>query len=110
MLIQVKSREKNCDVIINLDHVMEIAPLQNGGSAIRMVYDGDVTSKVGFREIHVDNPYKEFLQFVLQTVTVDTVSKKVAELKAQQVKSGPKEKVNLKSNNFDEVPAFGSDE
>jgi len=108
MLIQVKSREKNCEVIINLDHVTEIAPLQNGGTAIRMVYDGDVTAKAGYREIHVDNPYKEFLQFVLQTVTVDSVSKKVAELKAQQEKAGPKEKINLKANNFDEIPVLGS--
>jgi hypothetical protein len=107
MLIQVKSREKRCDVIINLDHVMEIAPLQNGGSAIRMVYDGDVTSKTGYREIHVDNPYTEFLQFVLQTVTTDSVSKKVKELKAQQEKIGPKEKINLKDNDFDEIPVLG---
>jgi hypothetical protein len=107
MLIQVKSREKHCDVIINLDHVMEIAPLQDGGTAIRMVYDGDITSKVGYREIHVDNKFSEFQQFVLETVTVDTVSKKVKELKAQQEKIGPKEKVNLKDNNYDEIPVLG---
>jgi hypothetical protein len=104
MLIQVKSREKNCDVIINLDHVMEIAPLAAGGSAIRMAYDGDVTAKAGFREIHVDNDFKEFQQFVLQTVTSEEVSKKVAELKKLQ--KGNKEPVALKDNNYDEIPVL----
>lgn len=104
MLIQVKSREKQCDVIINLDHVMEIAPLAGGGSEIRFVYDGDVTSKTGYRSIQVDNNYKEFQQFVLQTVTTEEVSKKVAELKKLQ--KGAKETVPLKDNNFDEIPVL----
>lgn len=107
MLIQVKSREKQCEVIINLDHVMEIAPLAMGGSAIRMVYDGDVTSKTGYREIHVDNDFKEFQQFVLQTVTTEVVSKKVEELKKLQ--KGKKEPVDLKENNFDEIPVLGAE-
>ena len=106
MLIQVKSREKKCNVIINMDHVMEIAPLAGGGSEIRFVYDGDVTSKTGYRAIQVDNDYKEFQQFVLETVDVETVSKKVAELKKLQ--KGQKEAVPLKDNNFDEIPVLGS--
>ena len=106
MLIQVKSREKNCDVIINLDHVMEIAPLSDGGCEIRFVYDGDVTSKGGNRSIRVNNNYKEFQQFVLQTVTTEEVSKKVAELKKLQ--KGKKEPVALKNNDYDEVPVLGN--
>lgn len=106
MLIQVKSREKNCDVIINLDHVMEIAPLSDGGCEIRFVYDGDVTSKGGNRSIRVNNNYKEFQQFVLQTVTTEEVSKKVAELKKLQ--KGNKEPVALKNNDYDEVPVLGN--
>lgn len=105
MLVQVKSREKNCDVIINLDHVMEIAPLSDGGCEIRFVYDGDVTSKGGNRSIRVNNGYNEFQQFVLQTVTTEAVSKKVEELKKLQ--KGPKEPVGLKENNFDEIPVLG---
>lgn len=107
MLIQVKSREKQCDVIINLDHVMEIAPLADGGSEIRFVYDGDVTAKAGNRSIRVDNNYKEFQQFVLQTVTEENVSKKVKELKKMAASLGEKEPVALKDNNFDEVPVLG---
>ena len=96
MLIQVKSREKNCEVIINLDHVMEIAPLSDGGCEIRFLYDGDVTAKTGYRSIKVDNPYTQFKQFVLETVSTETVSKKVQELKKLQEKAGPKENVGLK--------------
>jgi hypothetical protein len=106
MLIKVKSREKQCEVIINLDHVIEITPLRDGGSAIRLVYDGDVTVKAGYREIFVDNKFSEFEQFVLETVTVDTVSKKVQELKKQQEKLGAKEKVELKQGD-DAIPKFG---
>lgn len=108
MLIKVKSREKLCEVIINLDHVIEIAPLRDGGCAIRLVYDGDITQKTGYRELHVDNKFTEFEQFVLQTVTVDTVSKKVQELKKQQEKIGPKESVPLKKGEDDlDIPTFG---
>jgi mannose/fructose/N-acetylgalactosamine-specific phosphotransferase system component IIB len=107
MLIQVKSREKNCEVIINMDHVMEIAPLADGGCEIRFVYDGDVTSKTGSRSIRVSNKYSEFQQFVLQTVTEENVSKKVKELKKMAASLGDKEPVNIKPNEFDEVPVLG---
>ena len=105
MLIKVQSREKQCDVIINLDHVIEISPLRDGGCAIRLTYDGDVTPKTGYREIQVDNKFSEFEQFVLQTVTSESVSKKVQELKKQQEKLGPKEKVSLKTD-FDDIPTL----
>ena len=103
MFIKVKSREKQCDVIINLDHVVEISPLRDGGCAIRFVYDGDVTAKAGYREILVDNKFTEFEQFVLETVTTETMSKKVQELKKQQEKLGAKEKIDLKTN-IDDIP------
>ena len=107
MLIKVKSREKQCEVIINLDHVMEITPLRDGGSAIRFTYDGDITSKTGYREIFVDNKFTEFEQFVLQTVTTESVSKKVQELKKQQEKLGAKEKVELKVGDDElEIPTL----
>ena len=105
MLIKVKSREKRCEVIINLDQVIEIAPLRDGGCAIRLTYDGDVTPKSGFRELIVDNKFTEFEQFVLETVTTDSVSKKVQELKKQQEKLGTKEKVALKTD-FDDIPTL----
>jgi hypothetical protein len=109
MLIKVKSREKQCDVIINLDHVMEISPLRDGGTAIRMLYDGDITQKTGYREIYVENKFSEFEQFVLQTVTTDVMSKKVEELKKQQEKLGKKEKVALKSGEDEiEIPTFST--
>jgi hypothetical protein len=100
-LIQVESKEKNCSVIVNLDHVMEIAPLSAGGCAIRFIADGGKN----VREIFVSNAYTEFKQFVLETVTSEHISKKVEELAKLQKKLGPKEPVALKTG--DDVPAFG---
>lgn len=102
MMIKVESTEKGCPVIINLDHVVEIAPWAQGGCAIRFLSDGSGT----VREIVVKNEFTEFEQFVLQTVTSETVSKKVQELKKLQKNLGPKEPVPLKEGENDEVPAF----
>ena len=82
--------------------------MADGGSEIRFVYDGDVTAKAGYRAIKVDNNFKEFQQFVLQTVTEDNVSKKVKELKKMAASLGGKEPVALKENNFDEIPVLGA--
>lgn len=100
--VKVDSVEKGCPVIINLDHVVEIAPWAQGGCAIRFLADGSGT----IREVVVKNDFKEFEQFVLQTVTSDTVSKKVKELKEIQKKIGPKESVPLKQGEGDEIPSF----
>lgn len=102
MLIEVNSVEKNCPVIINLDHVLEIAPLAAGGCMVKMVYDGGKNP----RDFRVSNEYKEFKQFVLETVTTSQVSNKVKELEKLQKQLGPKEKIALKTG--DDIPKFGS--
>jgi hypothetical protein len=100
--VKVNSVEKGCPVIINLDHVVEIAPWAQGGCAVRFVSDGSGS----VREIRVDNDFKEFQQFVLETVTADHISKKVKELKKMQEKLGDKETVPLKNGEGDEIPSF----
>jgi len=92
MFIQVDSVEKGCPVYINLDHVIEIAPLMAGGCMIRFVSDG--SGKI--REIKVKNLFTEFKQFVLETVTEDNISKKVKQLQKIQKQKAPVE----------DIPAF----
>lgn len=102
IFVQVDSEEKGCPIIINLDHVMEIAPLTSGGCMIRFLYDGGNVA----REIIVKNKYTEFKQFVLETVTTEHISKKVEELQKLQKKTGPKESIPLKADETD-IPKFG---
>lgn len=76
LFIEVDSIEKGCKVIINLDEVLEIAPLAAGGCAL--FFATAAGSKVSFK---VRDSYELFKQFVLQTVSVDDIAKKVKNLK-----------------------------
>ena len=73
LFIEVDSVEKNCPVIINLDHIIEIAPLKEGGSALFMTDGAGMNSKMSVR---VKNEYSEFKQFVMQTVSADDIAKR----------------------------------
>jgi hypothetical protein len=64
--IKVKSVDKKCEVMINLDKVVEIAPLKNGHTAL--FYADNATSN-GVRSYNVENPYTEFQQFALEPVS-----------------------------------------
>ena len=83
--IEVQSVEKGCPVIINLDHVIEVAPWKDGGCAIFMP---DGTG--GSVSMKVKNEYSEFKQFVLQTVSSADVEKQVKKLK-----NIPKEPIHI---------------
>mgnify|MGYP003344305016 CR=1 FL=1 len=72
MFIEVDSAEKNCPVIINLDHVIEVAPLAVGGCEIKMSDDG-VSKSV----MTVKNDYSEFKQFAMQTVSSEDIAKRI---------------------------------
>ena len=71
--IEVDSVEKNCTVIINLDHVVEVAPLINGGCELSMLHSSGMNSKTTFR---VTNEYNEFSQFVMQKVSAEDIAKR----------------------------------
>lgn len=77
MFVEVNSVEKNCPVIINLDEVIEIAPLAAGGCLISFTYDGDM----GVRQMKVTNSYEQFKQFAMQTVTGEEIQERIDKIK-----------------------------
>lgn len=77
MFVEVDSVDKNCPVIINLDHVIEIAPLAAGGCLIHFTYDGDM----GAKQIKVKNSYDQFKQFAMQTVTGEEIQARIDQIK-----------------------------
>ena len=77
--IEVNSVEKNCPVIVNLDHIVEIAPWKGGGCALFIT---DATVAGGRAQVLVTDSYDIFRQFALQTVSADDIAKKIAKLKS----------------------------
>ena len=80
IFVTVQDVEKNCEIIINLDTVMEIAPkmrLENG----RAVDDGcelafpDAAAVGGRRTQKVKDSYSMFKQFAMQTVSAEDIAK-----------------------------------
>ena len=71
LLIEVNSVEKGCPVIINLDSIVEIAPLATGGCALFTTDGAGMNSRSAMR---VTNEYSEFKQFVMQTVSADDIA------------------------------------
>lgn len=80
LFVEVESVEKNCKVILNLDEVIEIAPLRDGGCAI---FFSDSAAVGGKTSIKVKDSYDQFKQFAMQTVSTDDIAKKIKSLKAQ---------------------------
>ena len=78
MFVEVNSVEKGCPVIVNLEHVVEIAPWKTGGCAI---FIADSTVAGGRTQMLVTDSYDQFKQFALQTVSSDDIAKKIAKLK-----------------------------
>lgn len=94
LFVEVQSVDKNCPVIINLDHVVEIAPLVSGGCALFMTDPAGVNSKSSIR---VKDNYDLFKQFAMQTVTADDIARrfpKVSEPKAETKADKKKEAVD----------------
>jgi len=76
LFLEVNSVDKGCKVIINLDEVIEIAPLAAGGCAL---FFGDAT--VGKSSYRVTDSYDSFKQFAMQTVSAEDIAKRVKVLK-----------------------------
>lgn len=79
LFIEVQSVEKGCNVIINLDEVIEIAPLREGGCSLFFSDAAAVGGKVSFK---VRESYELFKQFCIQPVSTDDIARKVKNLKA----------------------------
>ena len=84
LFIEVNSVEKKCQVIINLDHVAEVAPLRAGGCALFFADSAGAGSK---STMNVTDSYELFRQLVMQMVTADDIAKKVERLKGPKLKS-----------------------
>ena len=90
---------KTCKIIINLDTVMEIAPLVAGGCVLYF----SVLESGSPRTMTVSDDYSMFSQFVLQTVTAEDIAKRFPKKKSddnikQQIGKG----VELN------IPSFGA--
>jgi tRNA A37 N6-isopentenylltransferase MiaA len=92
---------KYCKVIVNLDNVIEIAPLVAGGCVLYF----SALESGSPRTMTVTDDYKQFMQFALSTVTADDIAKRFPKVK--------KETNNIKAQEdgrgveFD-IPKFGA--
>ena len=73
IFVELTSVEKGCRVIVNLEQVMEIAPLVAGGCVLSF---SDSASVNGMRTVKVKEEFDVFRQFALQTVTADDIAKR----------------------------------
>lgn len=71
--IEVESVEKQCKVIINLDQVLEIAPLLGGGCILYFADQAAVGGKASYK---VKDSYAAFKQFAMETVSADDIAKR----------------------------------
>jgi len=74
LFVEVQSVDKGCKVILNMDEVVEIAPMATGGCHL-FLSDG--------RIYKVKDNYPLFQQFAMQTVSADDIAKKVKSLKSK---------------------------
>ena len=72
MFLEVNSiSPKPCKLIINLDSIIEIAPLVSGGCVLSF----NQIEAGGIRTVTVSDDYSMFKQFVLQTVSAEDVAR-----------------------------------
>jgi hypothetical protein len=81
LFVEVTSVEKGCPVIINLDHIVEIAPLTSGGCALFMSDGAGMNSKMAMR---VEENYDLFKQFAMQTVTAEDIERRFPKKSAKK--------------------------
>ena len=76
--VEVDSVEKGCKVIINLDDIIEIAPLAAGGCVLFFADSAAVNGKSAYA---VKDSYEQFKQFAMQTVSSEDIAARVKSLK-----------------------------
>lgn len=102
LFVEVNSVEKGCPVIINLDHIVEIAPLASGGCALFMIDGAGMNSKTGMR---VSDSYNLFKQFAMQTVSAEDIARRFPKV-ISETTPVPETKSKKKSGEL-EIPKFG---
>ena len=80
LFVEVNCKEKGCKVIINLEEVVEVAPLRSGGCDL---FFNDAAAVGGTRVMKVDDSYTLFQQFAMQTVSAEDIAARVKSLKAK---------------------------
>lgn len=102
LFVEVTSTEKNCPVIINLDHIVEIAPLTAGGCALFMSDAAGVNAKSALR---VKEEYSMFKQFAMQTVTAEDIARRFPKPTDKPL-GEPRELVKREEDEL-EIPTLG---
>jgi hypothetical protein len=83
--IEVFSLEKQCKVVLNLDKIIEIAPIAAGGCALFFEDSAAVGGKTAYK---VSDSYAVFQQFALQPVSLESMAAKVRSLKSPTTNTG----------------------
>jgi hypothetical protein len=78
LFVEVTSKEKMCKVIINLDQIVEVAPLKSGGCDL---FFNDAAAVGGTRVMKVEDSYTQFQQFAMQTVSSEDIAARLKSLK-----------------------------
>ena len=73
LFVEVNSVDKSCPVIVNLDSVIEIAPLAAGGCALFFPDSAAVGGKTAMK---VSDSYDQFKQFVVTPVSADDIARR----------------------------------
>jgi uroporphyrinogen-III synthase len=73
LFVEVFSIEKGCPVIINLESVIEIAPLRDGTTSI---FYADTAAVGGKTALKVKDSYNMFKQFVLEPVSAEDIARR----------------------------------
>lgn len=107
LFVEVQSEEKGVTVVINLEHVVEIAPLRDGGCHL---FFNDGASSGGLRSMKVKDSYNQFKQLAIQTVSSEDIAKKIANLNigsgvTQEVKKSPGRPPKAKEDDL-EIPTL----
>ena len=101
LFVEVNSIEKGCPVIINLAHIIEIAPLVTGGCALFTLDGAGMNSK---NSMKVSNNYDEFKQFAMQTVSSEDIARRFPKATKEEAPAPAK----TKKNGDLEIPKFGA--
>lgn len=89
LFVEVDSVDKGCKVIVNLEQVLEIAPLAIGGCALFFSDSAAVGGKTSYK---VKDNYDQFKQFAMQTVSAEDIARRFpkATVESQEVVAATK--------------------
>lgn len=104
LFVEVNSVEKGCPVIVNLDHIIEIAPLASGGCALFTIDGAGMNSKNAMR---VTDSYDQFKQFAMQTVSAEDIARRFPKVTAPATVPAEAPAKKTKKSEDIEIPKFG---